>query len=306
MKRLLGLTVLLSCFVSSVPARGEDKTVGVVLTADLPYYAAVHEAFEGELKKQGLGPDKVRIVVQRPEPARQAWCNSVRKFVAFDVSVIVTYGAGPTASMEKEKVKIAGVYAAVADPQGLGFSRGNITGIGSAIPIAGVVKHLKSISQFTKLCVVYSEAEEDTVKQAEEVEKLGAGLGYAPVKFNLKAVSADIQLPDADAIFITTSSIAMKSIGAITQEARRRKIPTASVMGGGEEEGVILAVYPDPQEQGVEAAGMVSRIIKGAAVSAVPEKVSGKVSMVVNLKEAKDLGLNVPLNLVMSATKVIK
>jgi putative ABC transport system substrate-binding protein len=98
----------------------------------------------------------------------------------------------------------------------------------------------------------------------------------------------------------------MRHIDGIVKAARAAKIPTAAAMGGVEESGILLTLCAAPQAQGKEAAGIVAEVINGSKPSSIPVKESGKVEMIVNVREAKALGLNVPFDLLMSATKVIK
>ncbi|MBW2645414.1 MAG: ABC transporter substrate-binding protein [Deltaproteobacteria bacterium] len=305
MKKTFIFTVMF-VFMSLMPLYAAEKMIGAIMTGDITHYNTLHRAFVDELKKQGFGAGKVQIVVQKPSPTSMAWTNAARKLVAVDANIIVTYGAPPTLSVMKETSKIPIVFVGVPDPAALGISAKNITGISSKVPIAGLIKNLKSFSNFSKLGIIYNSSEKDTVKQAEEVEKLGAKFGFKSVRYDLKKISGAVKLTDVNALFITTSSVAMKSIDTIIKQARAAKIPTAAVIGGAEASGILLTFCPDPRVQGKEAAKIVSAIIKGKKPSAIPAKDSGKIEMVINLKEAKALGFNIPLDLLMSATRVIK
>jgi putative ABC transport system substrate-binding protein len=61
--------------------------------------------------------------------------------------------------------------------------------------------------------------------------------------------------------------------------------------------------YPDLYRR---AAGLVDKIFKGARPSDLPVEQPTKLELVINLKTAKTLGLNVPLHLQQLADEVIE
>ncbi|MDP3112664.1 MAG: ABC transporter substrate binding protein, partial [Thermodesulfovibrionales bacterium] len=59
-------------------------------------------------------------------------------------------------------------------------------------------------------------------------------------------------------------------------------------------------------EQGKEAAEMVSKILGGAKITAIPIESPKRIEMIINLKETTAIDLKVPIDTLTSATKVIK
>lgn len=303
---LISLIIFALVFVLGSVTYAAEKTIGVIMTGDIPYYKSVHKAFLEEMAAKGLGPGKVNIVLQTPAPETMSWTNAARKLIAVDVNVIVTYGAPATLAVIQERSSIPLVFAGVYDPQALGIGGKNVTGISSKVPVASVIKNLKGISNFSKLGIVYNDAEKDTVKQAEEVKALEGQFGFQSVKFNIKRFGDAAKISNVDALFITTSCSAMQCVDNVIGVARKAKIPTATTIGGGEERGIILTIAPSPAEQGKEAAERVVSILGGANPSSIPTEAPKKIEMVINLKEASSIELKVPFDTLTSATKVIK
>lgn len=289
-----------------VPAFAAEKTIGVIMTGNIPYYNEIHKSFIEALSAEGLGRGEVEIILQRPAPTPMAWINAARKLAAYNVDVIVSYGAPATITVMAETSRIPVVYAGVYDPQALGLSGKNITGISSNIPIITLLKYLRRISNFSTLGVVFSHNERDTVLQVNEVEQLAGKLEFLSTRVNFEKTADASKIANIDALFLTTGCADIYRLNDIIKIARKAKIPTASIIGGGENSGIILTIAADPYEQGREAAKLTAKVIRGTKPSALPVQEPEKVDIIINLKEAENIGLKVPFDLLTSATKVIK
>jgi len=303
----VGTAALLASMYFSPSTFAAEKTVGVIMTGNISYYKDIHKAFIEGLNQEGLfAQGKVDVVVQTPAPETMAWTNAARKLVAIGSSVIVSYGAPATMAVMSETSDIPIVFAGVYDPQALGISGKNVTGISAKVPVTSLIKNLKSISNFKTLGVIINDSEKDSVLQANEVKQLEGSLGFSSTKFNVKKAEDASKISGVDALYLTTGCTGMHCVTNIIGIARKGKMASGATIGGGEASGVILTIAANPQEQGREAAERVAKLIKGASASSLPVEQPKKVDMILNLKEATEMGLKVPFDLVTSATKVIK
>jgi len=275
--------------------------IGVIMTGNIEYYQIIHEAF---LEKMGNHTHK--IVLQKPMPDPMSWTNSARKLTAIGSDVIVSYGAPAALMTMKATSEIPIIFAGVFDPGSMSMTGKNATGISSSVSIANVLKDLVAIKKISKLGIVLSKSEKDTILQTKQIKKIESTFGFHSVLIAVKNKINTDRIKGVDALLLTTCSAGMMNVREIVKIARRDKIPTAALMGGGEKEGIILTVQADPKEQGKELAGMVSQILDGADVSDIPLKEPENIDIIVNLKEAAELALNIPADLKNKAAKVIE
>jgi len=300
------LTMMVLGFTGSAwPA---EKSIGVVLSGDLPRYQEAHKAFVIVLAREGFDQSKVSIFVQAPNPDAISWTNSVRKFVGVDVDVIVAYGAPAALAALKETNSIPVVFSYVYDPEACGAKRANSTGASAKVPAVTLLKTLKSITPFSKLAVVYNPDEKDSVVQLDDVRKNASALGFQVLEIGSKGgdVKGRLAKSGADSVYISCSAAVNKDAAGIIAAANKGKMPAITQVSGLAEKGVLLALAPSPAEQGEIAAELVAKILKGASPSGLPVEGAKKVDLVLNLKAANTLDLKVPFDVLNIATKVIK
>ena len=335
------------CLLFLAPGLAHARVIGVIMpAANIPYFVAIQQGFEAELKRQGVevvplevkkpapdettgwlgfarrnaprsGTDKeekgtaghqgkqvLEIAVQRPAPNDMSRKNSARTLMALDATLILAYGAGPAMAALSETNDLPIVYCGAFDPAGMGATGKNVTGVGANVPLKVLVNHLRKMTNFTKLGVLFSSDEADSVRQVEAVTALGVQV----VKIDAVQGVDSIALPaDIQAVLLTCAGAVQnqKAIEKIVGKARTAKIGTASVLGGSADLGVILSMAANAEQQAQEAAKLVTAILKGDSPSSLPAVAGDKIELAVNLAGANALGLNIPFELIATA-KVVK
>lgn len=295
--------------LSAVPAPAADKTVGVIMSGNIGYYQEVHRAFAIALVKEGFDYHKVDTLLQMPSPDPLSWTNAARKLTAAEVDVLVTYGAPAALAAIRETKGIPIVFAGVYDPNAVGVSAKNITGISSKVSMTSLLKYLKKLMPFTRLAIVYNEQEPDSARQADELTQLEGQHGFKTVRMAVKRSEDAGKLVfagKADAVLISVSAVVNEALDVVVKSAHSAKVPTISQTGGTGEHGVILSLAPSATEQGEAAARFAARMLRGESPAGMPSGVPRLVELVLNLKEAGALGIKVPFDLIADATKVIK
>ena len=285
------------------PPATRAEMVGALMPAkNVPYFMSVHEALVKELEALGTGAE---VVLQKPAPSEMAWRNATRKLVVLGAKVIVAYGSETALAIITENSKVPVVYTAAYDPSECGVT-GKVTGMEATIPMDQLIENLKKISHFSKLGIMYSSEEIASVKQMEAASALAVKMGSDVIKIDSKDPGSAM-LADADAVLFTSSAAVndKQSLQGILNAARAKKIATASILCATCQNGVLISLSANADQQGKGAAEMVAAILKGKNPSDIPPNKNPEVETTVNLKEAKDLGFSIPFELLGTA-KVVK
>jgi putative tryptophan/tyrosine transport system substrate-binding protein len=92
----------------------------------------------------------------------------------------------------------------------------------------------------------------------------------------------------------------------IISAAARNNVPAVYSRYYYAKDGGLLSYGADPVEPFRRAASYIDRILRGANPAELPVQLPTKFEMIVNLKTAKALGLNVPQSLLLRADEVIE
>ena len=109
-----------------------------------------------------------------------------------------------------------------------------------------------------------------------------------------------------DAIIPTNSSYHFSNRKEIVKRAAKNRIPAIYQSKGFVEDGGLISYgvsYPDLYRR---AAEYVGKILKGAKPTNLPVQQPTKFELIVNLKTAKLIGVTIPPEILLQATKVIK
>ena len=302
------LLAVLFVLAAAPDLQAAGKRIGVIMTGDIPYYGAIHEKFLSELNQRIGGAGEFEIILQRPFPDRRSWSNAARKLVAFDVDLIVTYGAPATHAVIHEKSRIPLVYAGFYEPERAAVNAKNVTGCGFKVPLSSILRYFKRLKTINSLGIIFSSIEEDSVRQYESIRLLTTQQNITTEKIDIRS-RQDLDMlktKKPDVIFITGSSLAHLWLDEIISTLDEKSIPVADIFPDENETGVLMTLYQPAQAQGEMAAEMAWRILSGTKPSDIIPETMRDTELVFNLLAAKQLGINFPIQLLIEATRVIE
>ncbi len=282
--------------------------IAAMMSSDQPRYHEAHRSFVKSLTARGYSPSSTEIILQTPNPDPLSWSNTIRKFNAYKPSLILTYGApaGMVAMKESDGIPVvAADFYAGAQPVK------NVCGVSSRIPVITLMKALHETKPFRRIGILYNSREIGSQRQADDLRKVAIQMGVTPVDGNFTSNTAldaglNAFLDKVDVIVATESSVVCRNFVRIIERAKGHRTPVASMIPDSAEKGALVSMEISPQEQGHLAAEIVVRILEGATPDHLSLLMPRRIELILNMRVARDLGLNPPFSVLGNATRVIK
>ncbi len=236
-----------------------------------------------------------------------------------DIIVIMT---GPAVLAAKNRTKTLPIVMAVSgDPVGTGavssLARpgGNVTGLSlMSDELAGRRLSLlkETVPSATRVGVLYNPTEPPTKVEMRETEAAAAQLGLtlqplaATSTDDLAQRFADAAAGGCDAILTFAHGFAFFHRRRIAELAAQHRLPAMYGWREHAEVGGLMTYGPNVTATLRRAASYVDRILKGAKPSDLPVEQPTAFELVINLKTAKALGIEIPQNVMARADNVIE
>jgi putative tryptophan/tyrosine transport system substrate-binding protein len=278
--------------------------------------------FMGRLGELGYLEGK-NIVIERKFAEGNA--ERLKEFAADlvrqHVDVIVTIGTPAGFAAKQATTTIPIVFGAMSDPVGVGLVTslarpgGNATGNSLMAPelSAKRLDILRTLAPgISRFAILWDSSNPGMAERVRET-KIAADQSHVLLHTvgprnldELEAAFAELLSQRPDALLVTTEAFTRQHLARILDFASRNKIPAmfeeSSYVGAGG----LMSYGPDYQEVFRTAAVFVGKILKGAKPADLPIEQPTKFELVINLKTAKALGIEVPPTLLAMANRVIE
>jgi len=301
------------------------RRIGVLtpLPADHPDAKARHAAFLESLRQLGWSEGhNVRIEARWSAGDPAITRKHAEELVALAPDVILATGSAGLPAILEATRSVPIVFVAVPDPVGSGFvgslaePGGNATGfmmfeydlsakwlellkqIAPTVTRAAVLRDAAVVAGIGQFAVIQSVARSvgidvkaiNLVREPTEIENSGAAFARAP----------------NGGLILTASALSAVHRDLIISLAARHKLPATYQEQSYAEAGGLVSYGSNFPDQYRRAAGYVDRILKGEKPANLPVQAPVKYELVINLKTAKAMGLEVPPSLLARADKVIE
>jgi putative tryptophan/tyrosine transport system substrate-binding protein len=213
------------------------------------------------------------------------------------------------------------VFVHVPDPVGAGFvdslSRpgGNATGF-TAFEYATSGKWLELLKEIapgvTRVAVIRDSAITGGIGQWGAIQAMAPSVGVEVIPVNMRDAGEIERSVTAFAreanggLILTASGSAFVHHDLIIALAARHKLPAVYFERFFVANGGLISYGPELRDQYRRAAAYVDRILKGEKAADLPVQAPTRYDLVINLKTAKALGLDVPPTLLARADEVIE
>jgi ABC-type uncharacterized transport system substrate-binding protein len=309
-------------------ARGQHpeqmRRIGVLMNraADNPQGQARLAAFQQALQQLGWSDGRnVRIDTRWGENDVERERRYAAELVAAAPDVVMAGGAMSVAALQRVSPTLPIVFAAVSDPVAAGFvdnlarPGGNVTGfMNFEYNFSG--KWLELLRQIaphlTRAAVLRNPANPAGIGQFSAIQALAPALGVEVSAVSVRdageierAITTFARYADGGLI-VTASASSVSVYEVIITLAARHKLPAVYSDRYMATRGGLISYGPDLVDQYARAAAYVDRILKGEKPADLPVQAPTKYELVINLKTAKALGLEVPPTLLARADEVIE
>ena len=280
-------------------------------------------AFRDELAKLGWKEgSNLRIELRWSTDNAEALRKLAKELVDLRPDAILGRGTSETIALAGETKTIPIVFAAVFGPIGSGFTAslarpgGNITGFTNVESTLGGkwVELLKEIAPHTvRVSLLFNPK---TVAPLQfylpsiqtAAKSLAVQVSTAPVhaKEEIEGVMAALARDPGGGRIAMPDTFTGANLGLIIALAARYRVPAISYAPLYAESDGLIAYGVNFVGLFRQAAGYIDRILKGAKPADLPVQLPAKLEMVINLKTAKALGLNIQDSFLLRADKVIE
>ncbi len=303
-------------------------TTAVAQEARRPYrvgvlneaWAANHPTVEGlkaGLRERGLLEGQgVTFDIRFTEGKPEATPAAAAALVKAGVDLLFTSNEAATQAAKAATQAIPIVFTLVGDPVATGIVTklshpgGNVTGV-SSLTTELVPKRLEALKTLVpsirRVWVVYYGGDlagtSMVIKALEAASRLNLDMVPKGLMTAHEIETALKQLRPGDALL--APDISTLDIPSVLLEASvESRIPAAFTTALWVGHGGLVSYGPDYYAQGVQAARLVAKILRGARPQDLPVEGADKIDLALNLKTAGLLGLKVPRKMLLRADKI--
>ena len=301
---------------------GKVHRIGVLETISTTLNVANFYALREGLRQLGYAEGQNLVIEYRSADGRDdRFPGLARELLALKVDVIVTRGTPAAKAVKNATSTVPVVMTASGDPVGVGLVTslarpgGNITGL-SAIVGELSPKRLELIREIVpglaRIAVLANTSNDAVRRDWARIETAARSLGVQSQLLDLRESDAlgptfdDASARRADALVVVIDAITQANQQRIVGLAMKHRLPAIYSSREFVDAGGLISYgvsYPDLYRR---AATYVDKILKGTKPADLPVVQPTKFELVINLKTAKALGIEVPPTLLARADEVIE
>ena len=243
------------------------------------------------------------------------------ELVQFGVDAIFAIGPPQALAAAKATHRIPIVFVGGGDPVAMGLVKslarpgGNLTGL-TFVTVELASKRMQllkdAVSIAERVAVLWNPNNVINKLELEKATTTAEALGLTPLPIEIRVLD-DIEgafiamtRQRADAALVLSSPLTFPNRARIVESALRARMPTLGALREYAEAGVLMSYGPSYADHCRRAATYVDQILKGTKPADLPVQLPTTFELVINLKTANALGLDVPPWLLARADEVIE
>ena len=277
--------------------------------------------------KEGLAPlgfqegHNITFVVEETSGDVSQLPERAARLVALNPDLIFTVGTAPTAAAKRATTTLPIVFTYVSDPVKGGFvasfasSGNNLVGISNAaVPLAG--KRLEVLHQIApqvkKVLAIVAANESIALASYQALQEPAHKLGIDIIRHDattpegIQDVLQSVPQGSVDAIYLIPSNVVVARIDLLIAKARQDKLPLVVHETDIVKKGALVSYGSDMRAQGLQAAKLVAKVLRGAKPSELPIQMPEQLRLVVNLRTAREIGLTIPITVMERVDDIVE
>ena len=301
---------------------GRIYRIGMLEMVAAASNAANFDALRKGLRELGYVEGRNLVFDYRSADGRsERFPQLAAELLRLNVDLIVTRGTPAVMAAKNASATIPVVMAASGEPVGTGVVAGlarpggNVTGL-SAFTSELIAKRLElmreTVAGIGRIAFMQNIGNPIGPSQWEGVKTAAASLGLEAQLLDVRTPEDIVQAFDtaiarrADAILVANDTVTLANRRQVVELAAKHRLPAMYHTREFVDAGGLMShgvSYPDLYRR---AATFVDKIFKGAKPADLPVEQPTKFELVINVKTAKALGLDVPPMLLARADEVIE
>jgi len=320
---LLGGTAAAWPLAARAQQTGKMSRIGYLGSSSPSFEPHYVEAFREKLRDLGhVDGENIAIEYRWAEGQDDRLPNLATELVRLNPDVIVTTGTpGALAAMQATKT-IPIVMASAGDPVGAGLVAslarpgGNVTGftiLGPELEGKRLELLKEAVPELSRVAVLWNPSNPAIVSYFDTIKDAGRALRISldPVVEVRRADELDnaftaIASARAHALTVLADRFLLAQRKRIVEFAAATRLPGMYPYREYVDAGGLMSYAPSNIELFRGAATYVDKILKGAKPGDLPVQEPTKFELIVNLKNAKVIGIDVPTSLLLRADELIE
>ena len=296
-------------------SNGDTFKIGLVKLVDHPSLNEINDAIKAEFTVLGAN---VEIIEKNANGEASALPAIMQSLTGAGVDMIIPIATPTAQAAAAATSSIPIVFAAVSSPVEAGLTSSieapdkNVTGVSDAIPVEDIFKMATLLTPEVKTFgFFYNSAEINSVTAVNQAKEFCDKNGISYKEATVSA-TADIQqtatklASEVDALFTPIDNMVASAMPTYIDVTNKAGVPVYVAADSMVKEGGFATVGINYTLLGQQVARMADKILKGEkTVSESPIELISEYTSMINMKEAKILGIEIPEELKANLTVLV-
>jgi putative ABC transport system substrate-binding protein len=285
------------------------------------YDKSLVDAFRSGLRQAGLIEDRdIVLDIVWTSGSDADTDKAVAELMRRGAEVLVPTGSTASVAAKRHTSTIPIVFISVGNPVAMGLVAnlahpgGNATGFSDVFSelSAKLVELDATINKQDTIYYLWHTAWPDGKNRFQSTEQAARSAG---VKLRARGIAesaeidqaiTEMKVDGATMIIVQPSPFTYRQRARIIDSASHNSVATIFGFPAAARDGALISYGPDYLTMNQRAPLYVNQIVKGTKPADLPVELPTKISLLVNLKTAKALGVHVPLQLLIRADELIE